>query len=493
MQNTGSLLIFNIYYTLTIAELSNLLLKIKSNDVIKWASIHPKKGSMSKDFQETKHYDDLLAYRFERFDTELTNFLIKKTTRFFKYFIESYLSYENSFTKKKFNSEMVKDYQATKKDLFEISTSGLGIFYFSVLDEVIINRMIQLGEYNFKEIKDIASKTINIIYLLTSDFYFEAHELYYHDNLSNRLDHLNKLSIIREKNISDIFSAAEYTIAYAHNSDISYFDTTLKLLHEDHIESAILTHTILSWIWYGHTLKEFHLGFLYQATELAEEERKKIDTTPPYVKLLVKFGIVYVVLYYSLFFLNIHDELHWLLSITLLIILYGALSIKSKNSSPSGGINKILYQDLLNTLNRQSYHPESIKNKLNSIENKGVEVPHSMYSVIKIPLEKNTIIYRSDNIKYIYKYGESDEPLFAKSNDYKSFKHLIYEFGEITLKRKEDKIELKYSDSDTTHKLQKLDVDLNMTIKPMGNYWKVETDYEDEKNNPEIQGLNCKL
>ena len=151
---------------------------------------------MSKDFQETKNYDDVLAYRFERFDIELNKFLIKKTTRFFEYFIESYLSYGNSSTNKKFNSELVRDYKATKKDLFEISTSGLGTFYFLVLDQAIINRMIQTGEYNFKEIKDIADKTVNIINIFISDIYFDAHELYYHDNLSNRLDHLNKLSII---------------------------------------------------------------------------------------------------------------------------------------------------------------------------------------------------------------------------------------------------------------------------------------------------------
>jgi len=450
---------------------------------------------MRKDFQESKNYDDLLAYRFERFDIELTNFLIKKTTRFFEFFIEGYLSYENySSSAKKFNSEMVKDYQATKKDLFEISTSGLGIFYFSVLDEVIINRMIQLGEYNFKEIKDIADKSITIIDLFISDIYFDAHELYFHDNLSNRLDHLNKLSIIREKNTSDIFSGSEYIIRYAHDSDISgIVDTSVNLLLDYRIESAVLTHVILSWIWYGHTVEEFHLGIIKHSSDLAAEKRQKLDSTPPYVKLLVKFGIVYVVLYYLLHFLNIHDEFHWLLSITLLVILYGVLTIKSKNSSPGGGIEKILYHELLFTLNSQSYHPDTIKNKLNYIENKGVVVPQSMYSVIKIPSEKNTLIYRSDNIKYIYKNGESDEPLFAKSRDHRSFKNRIYELGEITVMRKDDKIEFKQSDSDTTHELEVLHVELDMTIKPMGNYWKVETDYDDEKNNPEVQGLNCQL
>ena len=79
-------------------------------------------------------------------------------------------------------------------------------------------------------------------------------------------------------------------------------------------------------------------------------------------------------------------------------------------------------------LNSFSYHPETIKNKLNYIENKGLVIPQSMYSAIKIPLEKNTLIYQSDNIKYIYKWDESDEPLFAKSNDHFQKENLAIEF-----------------------------------------------------------------
>ena len=92
---------------------------------------------MSEDFEESKNYDDLLSYRFERFDTELANYLIKKTTRFFEYFIENYLGHRIYGSEKKFNSKMVTDYKTTKKDLYEISTSKFGIFYFSVLVFVI--------------------------------------------------------------------------------------------------------------------------------------------------------------------------------------------------------------------------------------------------------------------------------------------------------------------------------------------------------------------
>ena len=65
----------------------------------------PKKRKMTKDFQETKNYDDLLSYRFARFDIELSNFLIRNTNRFFENFIEEYQSYENYRSEKKFNSE----------------------------------------------------------------------------------------------------------------------------------------------------------------------------------------------------------------------------------------------------------------------------------------------------------------------------------------------------------------------------------------------------
>jgi hypothetical protein len=450
------------------------------------------------DFEESKNYDDLLAYRFGRFDIQLRNYLILATNNFFENFIESYLSYMNfGSSAKGFNSEMVEDYKATKKDLFEISTSGFGIFYFTVLDEVIINRMIQLGNYDFIDIKDIVDKIITRIYFLDSDFRFKAHELYKHDNLNNRLDHLNKLSIIQEINVYEIFEGSE--ISYD-GPEISEIDTSVKHIQEGNIDSAILTHVILSWLWFACSKNYSNKRRALQKLNFEGEDRDKIDNTPRYVKLLVKFGIAYVVLYYSLLFLNIEDEFHWLLSIFLLIILYGVLTTKTKKSDSTGGIEilsesekNVLFHEMQTILNCQSYHPESIKNKLNYIENKGLSIPQSMYSLIKKPLENNTLIYRSDNIKYIFKYDESNEPLSAKFNDLDSFKRGIYEMGEIILMRKEDKIEIKYSDSDITHELQEMAVMLNMTVKPKGIYWKVEKDWENENGHTESHNLNYKL
>ena len=84
-----------------------------------------------------------------------------------------------------------------------------GIFYFSVLDEVIVNRIIKIGKYEFVDIKKIVSEVINRIHLIISDFSFVSHELNLHDDISNRLDHLNKLSITRGRNISEIFKGSE--------------------------------------------------------------------------------------------------------------------------------------------------------------------------------------------------------------------------------------------------------------------------------------------
>ena len=453
---------------------------------------------MSKDFEERKNYDDLLSYRFERFDIELSDFLIIKTNRFFEYFIENYLGQDRNYgSEKKFNSKMVTDYKTTKKDLYEISTSKFGIFYFSVLDEVIVNRIIKIGKYEFVDIKKIVSEVINRIHLIISDFSFVSHELNLHDDISNRLDHLNKLSITRGRNISEIFKGSEIN---RNGPEISEIDTTVEVIQEGNIDSAILTHVILSWLWFAYSVKYSNSLKSLELLNFEGEDRDKIDNTPRYVKLFVIFSIVFVVLDNSLLFLNIYDEFHWLISILLLVILYGVLTIKSKKSDYSGGIEilselekKMLFHEMQTILNSQSYHPESIKNKLNYFENKGLSIPQSMYSMIQKPLENNTFIFKSEYIRYLYKADDPTEPESVKSRDYGSFKSRIYGMGEVILKRKDDEIELKYSDSNLTDKLQELHIDLNMTIKPMGNYWTVETDYEDEKNNPEVQGLNCQL
>jgi len=222
---------------------------------------------------------------------------------------------------------------------------------------------------------------------------------------------------------------------------------------------------------------------------------------PPFIILFLKFGIVFLTFYLIfenkniLKLFNLNDEYHWVISIFFLTLLYLPLRHSEKKDTHFQ-INHIsqnekieLFHIIYCDLSFESYHPELIRNKLNNLENKDLyfQVPESMYALINQSLQSNSFISKPNSNRYFYKWDDPTTPLSAKHNE-SSFKP-----DEVIFMRKDNKIQWKYRNRKNKYDLEMSRINLDMTIKPEGKTWQINSHQEDKKEFTESQSLNYEL
>jgi hypothetical protein len=465
----------------------------------------------SKKYRDEETFENLLIDRFSRFDYAIGNYLKERTISFFEEFVDSFLSKEVEYNEKHGYKEIPKpisDHKITDNDLHNIAKSDFGLIYFVIVDEVIVNKIKEIGSFNYEILKESFNVLTSILEGMISNLNLEDNELFTLKDIPNRLDQLENISFDRQRKIIDIFQNGAETNSYLISRPFQ-IDGYAQTLIEHNLYSPTLSHIILSWslfveaylfsetIFTDYKLSTY--AFLddnvettydksYEGFKTMRAKLSRQELTLDILYFIFKFSFVFLIfsliLYNKLIlsFFNLDEEFNWIISIFLLTLVYFRIKSKDtaidpKNTQLGKSLELIdLFKHTQYTLHLESYHPETLKSQLHNIEKKGIGVPKSMYLLLVEHIKINGIIYR-ENYLDAETYFDKSFKTSSKDTEFFSIDSDIQEYGDIEIIKVKNKIKWKFKNKNDSPELRWRDnIDFSISTKPDNSFWKIKKD-----------------